>query len=81
MYPQHNQLDPDNPLCTEDSAYPANPDKVRHYGWEKLFSERPLLNLCKKLQIKLSQVARYHNIFGPERHMGWWQRKSTSSIM
>ena len=38
MYPEHNQLDPDNPLCTEDSAYPANPDS--EYGWEKLFSER-----------------------------------------
>ena len=25
MYPQHNQVDPDNPLRTEDSAYPANP--------------------------------------------------------
>ena len=26
MYPQHNQLDPDNPDCREESAYPANPD-------------------------------------------------------
>src|SRR6201981_3369046 len=23
MYPEHNQLDPDNPNCAEDSAYPA----------------------------------------------------------
>ena len=38
MYPEHNQLDPDNPNCSEDSAYPANPDS--EYGWEKLFSER-----------------------------------------
>ena len=38
MYPEHNQMDPDNPLCSEDSAYPANPDS--EYGWEKLFSER-----------------------------------------
>ena len=38
MYPEHNQLDPDNPDCREDSAYPANPDS--EYGWEKLFSER-----------------------------------------
>ena len=38
IYPEHNQLDPDNPLCTEESAYPANPDS--EYGWEKLFSER-----------------------------------------
>ena len=38
MYPEHNQLDPDNPDCRESSAYPANPDS--EYGWEKLFSER-----------------------------------------
>ena len=38
MYPEHNQLDPDNPDCREESAYPAAPDS--EYGWEKLFSER-----------------------------------------
>ena len=32
MYPEHNQLDPDNPNCEESSAYPANPDS--EYGWE-----------------------------------------------
>ena len=32
MYPEHNQLDPDNPDCREESAYPANPDS--EYGWE-----------------------------------------------
>ena len=37
MYPEHNQLDPDNPDCREESAYPADPDS--EYGWEKLFSE------------------------------------------
>ena len=26
MYPEHNQLDPDNPNCEESSAYPAEPD-------------------------------------------------------
>ena len=38
MYPAYNQEDPDNPKCSEDSAYPAAPDS--EYGWEKLFSER-----------------------------------------
>ena len=38
MYPERNQMDPDNPNCAEDSAYPAEPDS--EYGWEKLFSER-----------------------------------------
>ena len=43
MYPEHNQLDPNNPNCEESSAYPANPDS--EYGWEKLFSERMFLFL------------------------------------
>lgn len=38
MYPAYNQEDPQNPKCSEDSAYPAAPDS--EYGWEKLFSER-----------------------------------------
>jgi nucleoside-diphosphate-sugar epimerase len=66
MYPEHNQLDPNNPNCKESSAYPANPDS--EYGWEKLFSERMYLafNRNHKLDVR---VARFHNIFGP---MGTW---------
>ena len=67
MYPEHNQLDPDNPDCREDSAYPANPDS--EYGWEKLFSERLYLAYNRNYNIPVC-VARYHNIFGPE---GTWQ--------
>ena len=66
MYPEHNQLDPDNPNCTEDSAYPADPDS--EYGWEKLFSERVFLAFMRNYDIQV-RVARYHNIFGPE---GTW---------
>ena len=67
MYPEHNQLDPNNPNCSEDSAYPANPDS--EYGWEKLFSERIYLayNRNKGLNVK---IARFHNIFGP---YGTWK--------
>ena len=67
MYPEHNQLDPDNPDCREDSAYPANPDS--EYGWEKLFSERLYLTYSRNHGIPV-RVARYHNIFGPE---GTWE--------
>jgi nucleoside-diphosphate-sugar epimerase len=67
MYPEHNQLDPDNPNCAEDSAYPANPDS--EYGWEKLFSERLFLAFARNYGFE-SRIARYHNIFGPE---GTWQ--------
>lgn len=67
MYPEHNQLDPDNPNCAEDSAYPANPDS--EYGWEKLFSERLYLAFARNYGFRV-RVARYHNIFGP---LGTWQ--------
>lgn len=66
MYPEYNQMDPDNPKCVEDSAYPASPDS--EYGWEKLFSERLYLAFAKNYGLTV-RIARYHNIFGPE---GTW---------
>jgi nucleoside-diphosphate-sugar epimerase len=66
MYPEHNQLDPDNPNCIEDSAYPANPDS--EYGWEKLFSERLFLAFNRNYNLNV-RIARFHNIFGPQ---GTW---------
>jgi len=66
MYPEHNQLDPDNPMTAEDSAYPAEPDS--EYGWEKLFSERLFLAFHRNYGMDV-RVARFHNIFGPE---GTW---------
>lgn len=62
MYPEHNQLDPLNPLLSEESAYPANPDS--EYGWEKLFSERLYLGYAKNYGFR-TRIARLHNIFGP----------------
>lgn len=67
IYPAHNQQDPDNPKCSEDSAYPAHPDS--EYGWEKLFSERLYLNYARNYKLNV-RVARFHNIFGPE---GTWR--------
>jgi GDP-D-mannose 3',5'-epimerase len=66
IYPKHNQIDPNNPLCSEESAYPANPDS--EYGWEKLFSERLYFAYSKNFNLNC-KVARYHNIFGPQ---GTW---------
>ena len=66
IYPEYNQLDPNNPNCVEKSAYPADPDS--EYGWEKLFSERMYLAFKKNYGLDVS-IARYHNIFGPE---GTW---------
>jgi GDP-D-mannose 3',5'-epimerase len=62
MYPEHNQLDPENPNCEESSAYPANPDS--EYGWEKLFSERLYLAFHRNYGLNV-RIARFHNIFGP----------------
>ena len=67
IYPEHNQLDPDNPDCSESTAYPANPDS--EYGWEKLFSERLYLSYNRNHNMPV-RIARYHNIFGPE---GTWK--------
>ena len=67
MYPEHNQLDPNNPDCRESSAYPADPDS--EYGWEKLFSERLYLAYSRNYSMPV-RIARYHNIFGPE---GTWK--------
>lgn len=66
IYPERNQMDPDNPNCAEDSAYPAAPDS--EYGWEKLFSERLYLSYHRNYNFEV-RIARFHNIFGPE---GTW---------
>jgi nucleoside-diphosphate-sugar epimerase len=67
IYPEYNQKDPDNPVCSEESAYPAAPDS--EYGWEKLFSERLYLAYARNYGLEV-HIARFHNIFGPE---GTWQ--------
>lgn len=66
IYPDYNQTDPDNPNCSEDSAYPANPDSK--YGWEKLFSENLYLSFLKNYNLEV-KIARFHNIFG---EFGCW---------
>lgn len=62
MYPAYNQTDPNNPKCSEDSAYPAAPDS--EYGWEKLFSERLYKSAQRNHGLNV-RIARFHNIFGP----------------
>lgn len=63
VYPEYNQLDADNPNCTENTVYPAQPDS--EYGWEKLFSEHLYLAYARNYRMKVS-IARFHNVFGPE---------------
>ena len=73
IYPEHNQLDPNNPDLSEDSAYPASPDS--DYGWEKLFSERLFLAYAKNYGIDC-KIARLHNVFGP---LGSWNNGKEKS--
>jgi nucleoside-diphosphate-sugar epimerase len=77
MYPEHNQLDPNNPDCREESAYPAAPDS--EYGWEKLFSERLFFAYHRNHGIDV-RVVRYHNIFGPEGTWEGGREKSPAAI-
>ena len=78
MYPEHNQLDPDNPNCEESSAYPANPDS--EYGWEKLFSERMFLAFHRNYKLNV-RVARFHNIFGPQGTWTGGKEKAPAAMM
>lgn len=77
MYPEHNQLDPNNPNCEESSAYPANPDS--EYGWEKLFSERLYLSYNRNYGLN-SKVARFHNIYGPRGSWNNGKEKAPAAI-
>ncbi len=77
IYPEHNQLDPDNPECSEATAYPANPDS--EYGWEKLFSERLYFAFNRNYGIPV-RVARFHNIFGPEGAWTGGKEKAPAAI-
>ena len=77
MYPSYNQEDPNNPNCSEDSAYPAAPDS--EYGWEKLFSERLYFAYHRNYSIPVA-VARYHNIFGPEGTWDGGREKAPAAI-
>jgi GDP-D-mannose 3',5'-epimerase len=78
MYPEHNQLDPENPNCEESSAYPANPDS--EYGWEKLFSERMFLAFHRNYELNV-RIARFHNIFGPQGTWTGGKEKAPAAMM
>jgi nucleoside-diphosphate-sugar epimerase len=77
IYPAYNQMDPDNPKCSEDSAYPAQPDS--EYGWEKLFSERLYFSYHRNYGMNV-RVARFHNIFGEEGTWTGGREKAPAAI-
>jgi len=77
IYPERNQMDPDNPNCEEASAYPAAPDS--EYGWEKLFSERLYMAYMRNCGVDV-RIARFHNIFGPEGTWTGGKEKAPAAI-
>ncbi len=77
IYPLHNQVDSNNPLCSEESAYPASPDS--EYGWEKLFSERLYLSFIRNHGLPV-RVARLHNVFGPECNYNDGKEKAPAAL-
>jgi GDP-D-mannose 3', 5'-epimerase len=77
IYPEYNQMNPDNPKCSENSAYPAAPDS--EYGWEKLFSERMYLSFKKNFNLNI-KIARYHNVYGPEGAWNNGKEKAPAAI-
>ena len=77
IYPAHNQTDPKNPKCAEETAYPAAPDS--EYGWEKLFSERLYLSYHRNFGMPV-RIARFHNIFGTESTFQGGKEKSPAAI-
>ena len=77
IYPEYNQMDPDNPKCSEESAYPAAPDS--EYGWEKLFSERMYFTYNRNHNMNIC-IARFHNIFGPEGTWTGGREKAPAAI-
>ena len=77
IYPEYNQKDPSNPMTSEASAYPANPDS--EYGWEKLFSERLYLAFNRNHKINV-RIARFHNIFGSEGTWSGGREKAPAAL-
>jgi nucleoside-diphosphate-sugar epimerase len=77
MYPEHNQTDPNNPILSEDSAYPAAPDS--EYGWEKLFSERLYMSYARNYGMRV-RIARFHNIFGPKGSWNNGKEKAPAAL-
>jgi len=77
IYPEYNQMDPDNPKCSEVSAFPAAPDS--EYGWEKLFSERLYFSYHRNFGVQV-RVARFHNIFGPQGTWCGGREKSPAAL-
>jgi len=67
IYPEHKQLDPDNPGLKESDAWPASPQDA--YGLEKIATEELCKYYGKDFNMEF-RIGRFHNIYGPQ---GTWK--------
>lgn len=77
IYPAFNQVDPNHPICTENTAYPAAPDS--EYGWEKLMSERLYQAYARNFGLNV-KIARLHNVYGSECAWNNGREKAPAAI-
>lgn len=78
MYPEEKQMEMHTPFdLKEEDAYPANPDS--EYGWEKLFSERVYKAFSRNYDLNVN-IARLHNIFGPQGAWRGGREKAPAAI-
>jgi GDP-D-mannose 3',5'-epimerase len=78
VYPEHIQLDPNNPGLRETDAWPAHPQDA--YGLEKLVSEECAIHYAKDFGIEC-HIARFHNIFGAQGTWKGGREKAPAAFM
>lgn len=77
IYPRHNQSDPYQYDCSEDSVYPADPDS--DYGWEKLTAERIYQAYRRNYGLNI-RIGRFHNVYGPDGAFSGGREKAPAAI-
>ena len=75
MYPEHNQLDPENPDCRESSAYP--PTQTQSMDGRNYFPNVSTWHIIVTM-IFLSVLPVITIYLKPRRNMGWRKRKGPS---
>ncbi|MBV9010392.1 MAG: NAD-dependent epimerase/dehydratase family protein [Verrucomicrobia bacterium] len=77
VYAADKQTDPNVTALKEEDAYPAMAEDG--YGWEKLFSERMCRHFTEDFGLR-TNVARYHNVYGPHGTFEGGREKAPAAI-
>jgi nucleoside-diphosphate-sugar epimerase len=73
----YRDMQPGQPVLTEDDAIPANPDN--EYGWEKLYAERVAMAYGRRYGMKV-RIARFENCYAPEGTWHGGREKAPAAI-